>query len=287
MIVIKNLSHAYHKGFPLYQGLCMELSSGSIYGLLGENGAGKSTLLKSIVGLLFPTSGSISVHGQQPQKRTPSALAEVFFIPENFELPNISIAQFLSLKKGFYPNFSKTDFQQYMKAFKVPSIKRIGQMSFGQQKKLMIAFALATNAKVLVMDEPTNGLDIAAKRVFRQLMAATITEERTYIISTHQVRDLETILDHVLILGSGQLLLNANAHTILEHLAFKVLPNGTRQEDYLYVEESILGAIGVKENTLAEETQLNLELLYGACVLHHKAIAHLFKSPANLVNNAL
>lgn len=176
MINIQNLSFGYNRKKMLYENLSLSLEAGSIYGLLGKNGAGKSTLLCNMMGLLFPVSGKIEVVQHNPQKRQPSFLQNVYFIPEEFALPSISIHTYLELYAPFYPKFNEHQFYKYLKELEVPSDQKLHKMSFGQQKKAIIAFGLACNTQVLIMDEPTNGLDIPSKSQFRKLVAAALTE---------------------------------------------------------------------------------------------------------------
>ncbi len=277
MILLKNVSFEYTKKQPLFQNLNLSMASGRIYGLFGENGAGKSTLVKNLSGLLFPRSGEILVNDNIPKDRCPLFLSDTFLIPEDFHFPNMKIERYLKLYSGFYPNFSIAQFNEHTEAFDIPNTKNIGHLSFGQQKKLIVSFALATNTRVLLMDEPTNGLDIPSKSIFRKLLAASISPEKTYIISTHQVRDLESIIDQVLIINNGEIVLNANIDEITEKLSFKLFPQNKILGECLYREDTLRGIAAVIKNTSEEYTKINIELLYGATINNKKKIKELFQ----------
>lgn len=262
MISIQNLSFKYNRNKPLFENLSLELESGSIYGLLGKNGAGKSTLLYNVTGLLFPQKGEVNVLGFMPRNRKPSFLSNVYFLPEEFALPSISIPQFLKLNAPFYPNFNSTKFFEFLNELDVEATSKLNDISFGQQKKVMIAFGLACNTPLLIMDEPTNGLDIPSKSKFRKLVAANITDEKLFIISTHQVRDLESLIDQVIILNDSNVVLKASMEEIGQKLSFKTLEDPN--EEVLYSEESFLGKVGVVLNTEKRESKINMEHLFGA-----------------------
>ena len=264
MIKVDNLSFGYNKKKLLYKNLSLSIESGSIYGLLGKNGAGKSTLLKNLTGLLFPTSGSILVNGFAPKNRLPSFLETIYFIPEEVYVPALTITQYLNLFAPFYPEFNREQFFIYLDHLDVKDQGKLNTLSFGQQKKFVIAFALACNTKILLLDEPTNGLDIPSKIKFRKLISSFFTDQRIIFISTHQIRDLENLIDNVIIVDNGELLLNASIETIAAKLCFKNVTHIEDKEKILYYEESLKGVSIVTENTDHEETKVNLEHLFNA-----------------------
>ncbi|MEO6453907.1 MAG: ABC transporter ATP-binding protein [Ginsengibacter sp.] len=264
MIEIKNLSFGYTRKKLLYKNLSLSLSSGSIYGLLGKNGAGKSTLLKNLVGLLFPTSGIININGSVPKKRLPSFLKTIYFIPEEVYVPSLSINRYLDLFSPFYPNFDIDKFSKYLEQMDVKHSGKLNTLSFGQQKKFIISFALACNTKVLLLDEPTNGLDIPSKTQFRKLIASVMNDDRILFISTHQVRDLENLIDKIIIVDKGELLLNASIADVNDKLCFKTVKELPENIRILYSEESLKGISVVHENKDGEDTRVNLEQLFNA-----------------------
>ena len=280
MVQINNFSFGYTKKKILYNNLTLTLEKGKIYGLLGKNGAGKSTFLKNLSGLLFPTKGNIYVSGLEPKRRLPSFLENIYFIPEEVYVPSISIDRYVKLFSPFYPQFSKMHFLQYLEMLEVDRTERLKSLSFGQQKKFIIAFALACNTPLLLLDEPTNGLDIPSKAQFRRLIASVMSEDRIIFISTHQTRDLENLIDTVLIIDNGELLLNASMEQINRTLSFKTLGEIPADGSILFSEKTFGGYFIVMENLEREDNQVNLELLFNTVVLKSEIIKNLF-SPLN------
>ncbi|RZL15168.1 MAG: ABC transporter ATP-binding protein, partial [Pedobacter sp.] len=221
MIQINKLNFGYSKKRVLFKDISLKLSAGHIYGLLGKNGAGKSTLLKNIAGLVYPQSGTMNVMGSDPVKREPSLLSEIFFVPEEMYLPAVSIDSFVKTNAPFYKNFDHNYFSTLLSEFDVPAGQKLINMSYGQKKKLVICFGLASQTKLIIMDEPTNGLDIPSKAQFRKIMASALTEERCIIISTHQVRDLDNLIDTVIMLDENKIALMASVEEITSKLSFK------------------------------------------------------------------
>jgi ABC-2 type transport system ATP-binding protein len=264
VIDIQNLSFGYKRKKLLYKNLTLKLEAGSIYGLLGKNGAGKSTLLKNFIGLLFPKEGSISVNGFEPKKRWPSFLETIYFIPEEVYVPALTVEGYKNLFAPFYPAFNEKQFYSYLDQLDVKDKGKLNGLSFGQQKKFIIAFALACNTKVLLLDEPTNGLDIPSKIKFRKLIASIFTDDKIIFISTHQIRDLDNLIDRVIIVDNGELLLNASVSDISEKLCFKTVSELSSPDEILYSEDSLKGFSIVTKNTNAEDSKVNLEHLFNA-----------------------
>ena len=271
MVRIRNLHFGYSRKRPLFQNLDLTLERGHIYGLLGKNGAGKSTLLKNMVGLAFPDGGTCEVLGQPAARRLPAVLADLFFLPEEIYVPAVTAAKFVAQTAGFYPRFDHDALAHYLSEFEVPAHAVLPALSFGQQKKFMIAFALAANTSLLVMDEPTNGLDIPSKAQFRKLLATALTEERCLIISTHQVRDLESLSDTVLVLHGQRIVLNADLGELGERLMFATVPEAGPAD--LYAEESVRGAQVIRASHGGGSGRVDLELLFNALVGEAPALA--------------
>jgi len=276
MIDIQNLHFAYRKK-PVFTGLSLQLQPGFIYGLLGKNGTGKSTLLRTIAGLLFPDKGSVQVLGFTPGKRQPAFLQQVFMVPEEFYLPDVPLSHLVDHHAPFYPKFSATQFEKYISEFEIPSGSTLQNMSYGQKKKVLISFALASNAAMLLMDEPTNGLDIMSKSQFRKVMAGALSEEKCIVISTHQVKDLENLIDRITVIDEGRILFDETAERISRKLSFQLSFDGEEIQQSLYNESSLRGAAIVTRNTGDEEGKLDLELLYKAIVLNGDAVTAVFK----------
>lgn len=256
-----NFSHS-RKQEPLFQDLDCELASGSIVGLLGKNGAGKTTLLKLMIGLLQPTSGFVHVLDQQPAERAPALLQEIYFLPEEFHHPSVTISGYVDANAAFYPRFDKTLFSRLMTDFELPENKRLSQLSYGQKKKFFISFALSTKCRLLVLDEPTNGLDIPSKAIFRRVMAGSLDEDQLVIISTHQVRDVENLIDRVLMLEKGRFIMQKDIYEISSKLHFATMssPDG---ENVLY-HEMVPGGYKVITPQTNGSSSVDIELLFNA-----------------------
>jgi ABC-2 type transport system ATP-binding protein len=277
MISIQNLSFAYKKR-PVFNGLNLQFEAGHVYGLLGKNGTGKSSLLRNIAGLLHPQSGRITVNGFTPFERLPVFLEDVFMVPEEFYLPDISVPDFIKHYAPFYPRFKNDKFRNYLSVFEIPTDSTLQNMSYGQKKKVLISFALATNAKILLMDEPTNGLDIMSKSQFRKILAEALDEERCIIISTHQVKDLENLIDRITIIDEGKILFDQNVEEITKKLSFRFAYDQTDVATAFYSESLLRGHVIVTPNVEGEESKLDLELLYKAIVTNPDNITKLFQS---------
>jgi ABC-2 type transport system ATP-binding protein len=276
MINIQSLNFSYKPKRPLFEGLNLQLAPGHIYGLLGKNGAGKSTLLKQISGLLFPVGGKVEVLGFTASKREPGFLQEIFLVPEEFYLPKVSIQQFVSARAGFYPRFDENVFQQYLKEFDIPQHQHLTEMSYGQKKKFIISFALAANTRLLIMDEPTNGLDIPSKSIFRRLIAGVLTEEKCIVISTHQVRDLDNLIDSIVIIDNHRIIFREAVETVTDKLSFKVVPQMDSSMQVLYADSNLRGHSVVLPNINQEHSRIDMELLFNAVLTNRQSIQEIF-----------
>lgn len=254
------------------------LEKGRVYGLLGKNGVGKSTLLYLMCGLLTPKHGRVMYHGLDVRRRLPETLRDMFLVPEEFDLPAVSLVQFVELNSPFYPNFSKEDMMTYLHLFEMDWNIHLGGLSMGQKKKVFMSFALATHTSLLLMDEPTNGLDIMAKSQFRKFIASGMSDERTIVISTHQVRDIDNVLDHVVIMNNSCVLLDESIARVTEQLAFVESDSPALAEEALYKLPSVQGNSLLLPNREGVETKLNLELLFGAVLADPEKIKDLFHS---------
>ena len=265
MVEVNNISFKYAGQKDLiFDNFSLKLEENNIYGLLGKNGTGKSTLLYLIAGLLRPKSGSVSFDLVETCKRQPETLSEIFIVPEEFDLPSMSLEQYVKINESFYPRFSREVLEACLKDFELTMDIKLNALSMGQKKKVFMSFALAANTKLLLMDEPTNGLDIPSKSQFRKVVAQYMSEERTLIISTHQVHDVESLLDHILILSQQKLLLDAPVSEITEKYTFEYR-TPDEMDDVLYAEPSLQGnAVIAPRKEGSAETQINLELLFNA-----------------------
>lgn len=208
MINIKDVTFGYSTSAKVLEDFSLQFQDGGVYGLLGKNGTGKSTLLYLITGLLRAQKGSVEVDGVDARKRNAEILSEIFIVPEEYDLPAISLNSYVKAIKAFYPRFSDELLEKCLREFEMPTEVNLGSLSMGQKKKVYICIALAANTKYLLLDEPTNGLDILSKSLFRKVVVAGMSEEKTLIISTHQVHDVELLLDHVVIIDRNRVLLD-------------------------------------------------------------------------------
>lgn len=278
MIQFSDIYFGYSNTKPLYSALNLSMQAGSIYGLLGKNGAGKSTLLKIMAGLVYPQKGQIEVLGANPIKRQPSFLEQVFFIPEEIDTPNIDVLDFAAEHLPFYPKFDFEQFKNHLAELEVP-LTNLNAMSFGQKKKVWIALGLAANTALLILDEPTNGLDIPSKRKLRKIMAANIHDERCIVISTHQVRDLDSLIDRILLVDEGEVIANAGTDEITDKLVFKQVGNQEYLEEPLYAENNLMGQLVVMKRSEEESaTRMDIELFFNAGIANKKAFKQLFKN---------
>lgn len=276
MISLQHLNFSYSKGQPVLENLHLNFQPGRIYGLLGRNGAGKSSLLYNICGLLFPDAGTCRVIGFTPSRREPAFLRQVYLLPEAFHLPDMDIKQYLRLFAPFYPSFDHTAFEKYLEVFEVPQRRSLQALSHGQQKKVLISFALATCAKVLMMDEPTNGLDIPSKRQFRKVIAGCLRDDQCMIISTHQVKDLDSLIDEVLILEDNRIILKEPVGRITEKLSFRQVMSLEETESPLYSEGALRGYAVVTVNRKEEQSRLDMEMFFNAMMVEKEKILPLF-----------
>lgn len=264
MIQISNLNFNYRKNPLLFENFSLTQEPGSILGILGVNGSGKSTLMKIISGLLNAPEASIKVMSDVPFRRTPSFLEEIFMVPEDYILPEITINKYIKLNAKFYPRFDYEKLEKITNQFNINSKHRLTNLSYGQRKKFLIAFALATNCKLLLFDEPTNGLDIPSKTIFRQVLASSVKKNQLVLISTHQVKDVESLIDKILIIKQGKAVFHQNLWDISEKYAFTISTN-PQKENALYQEPAPGGSKIIKPAN-GVPSPVDIELLFNAVI---------------------
>lgn len=274
VVHMQNIGFSYAQN-RLFNHLDLEIKRGNIYGLLGKNGAGKTTLLKILSGQLFIEEGETKVLGENPQGRTPSLLSEIFYLPEEFPLPKMKASEYLAMRSPFYPKFDHEKFNQYCREFDIDLNQRLDQMSLGQKKKVLLSFGLATNTALLILDEPTNGLDIPSKRQFRQTVASAMTEQRTFIISTHQVRDMENLIDPIIILHDGKVIFNDTVESVNDKYVLSLTTEQPKADEGMYTEKVLGGGwMVLSERTDDREGKpLDLETLFNVIVEQSKGSA--------------
>ena len=275
MITLKELSFSYSRKKEVLDRINLEVGSGHICGLLGKNGEGKTTLLNLLSGQIFPDQGSCLVLEEIPSERNARFLQQIFLLPEEISMPEVTAIEYIKMYAPFYPTFRDDICKACVESFEINLSDRLSKMSQGQRKKVAITLALAAHTPLLLMDEPTNGLDIPSKATFRRLVASLIDDNQTVIISPHQVRDMESLIDTVLILDQRQTLLNKTLNEIGEKLYFgPLLP----EEKALYSEPTPQGTIGVTAREDKEETAVSLELLFNAAITYPKEIQRIMNS---------
>ncbi len=268
MIQIQDLHFAYPRQRPLFKSLSAELKPGSITGLLGKNGAGKTSLIKLMAGLLYPVSGKLSVLGYIPGKREVSMLTDIFLVPEEFYFPAINISAYLKAQAPFYPRFDKELMTTILTEFELHPDHHLQRLSHGQKKKFLIAFALSTKSRLLLLDEPTNGLDIPSKALFRKILAGSLDEDQLVIISTHQVKDVENLIDNIIVLDNGAVIFQQTIQEIAQKVCF-VSGSSEERKEAIY-SEAVPGGYRMMIPCGQEETEVDIELLFNAVTNGHK-----------------
>lgn len=277
MIRINNITFSYRrKADDVLTNLSLSIEPGAIYGLLGLNGEGKSTLLHLMAGVLTPNAGNITIDDVDVRLRRPSTLSKLFIVPEEFSLPEISLENYVRINAPLYPNFNRDDMERYLKEFGLNSNINLKGLSMGQKKKVFISFALAANTPVMLMDEPTNGLDIPGKSTFRKVISMAASDDRTIIISTHQVRDIDKLLDHIIVMFNHKLLLNEPISEISRRLAFVESNDAELVEKALYCQSSVAGKSLVLPNDNDDDSEVNLESLFNLAIEKPEVITQLF-----------
>lgn len=270
MVTIESLEFGYRKGRPLFHNLNLTLEKGSVYGLFGVNGAGKTTLIRQIAGLLFPESGSVKIDDRMAGKRDVEMYQNMYVIPEEFWVPSITIDKYVTLHSSLYPKFDHNVFEQIMKEFDIKGNPKLDTMSYGQKKKFIIGFGIATQCSLLLMDEPTNGLDIPSKSQFRKVMASYVNEEHCVLISTHQVRDLSSIIDQVIVLDNGFIKFKESIGVITDSFNFGIISSDSNAE-VVYSEDIFGGKAAISKNT-GKETEIDFELLFNGIIRNSEQI---------------
>jgi ABC-2 type transport system ATP-binding protein len=280
MINISNLDFAYKKT-KLFTNLSLDLQAGNIYGLLGKNGAGKTSLLKIISGLLFPDNGTIDINSFSPKQRNPEFLKDIFFLPEEYYLPGLKAEEFKKTYAPFYPDFNDAKFYELLNEFKLAMDQKLNSYSYGQKKKFLISFGIACNSRIFLLDEPTNGLDIPSKTQFRRIIASAGTEERLIIISTHQVRDMENLIDPIIIIDEGRVIFNESVERVTDKLTVKKITNEPDMKTVLYSEKELNGYKVVMENKDHDQTDIDFETLFNTVVSNPVGIKSIFSGGIN------
>jgi ABC-2 type transport system ATP-binding protein len=279
MITMSAVNFGYKPKRKLFEDLNLTAEGGYIYGLLGRNGAGKTTILRLISGVLFPDSGTVSVVGRDAKERQPEMLADLFFVPEEPFLPKVPGTTYLSRYAPFYPRFDAKQFQESTETFGFDVGENLGELSYGQKKKFLLSFAFAANCRVTLLDEPTNGLDIPAKSSFRKVLSGSIDESKTIIIATHQVRDIELLIDPIIIIEQSKVVFQRNSEEISKNMRVRIQED--KPEEGVYYEKVFGGYAVLEKNSGGREENIDLELLFNAVTSDPRRIESIFEGEEN------
>lgn len=282
MIEIRNLKFSYStlkSRTEVFDSLSMMIPTGEIVGLLGRNGTGKSTLLNLMAGLLDADAGTITVEGVDVEQRGTVLYTSLMIVPEEFNLPQLTLNRFVKVTAPFYPNYDEARFADCCSRFEVNRAVRLDRMSMGQRKKAYLAFALACNTPVLLLDEPTNGLDIPARQALRQMLAEQVNDERTIVISTHAARDIENLVDRLVILEPHRMVLNESIATLSTLFGVGVVPASVKP---LYSEPSVAGVRGVWVAEGDEESRMDMEMMFNAATRSPREVAAVIANHSKL-----
>ncbi|HTZ50572.1 MAG TPA: ABC transporter ATP-binding protein [Spirochaetia bacterium] len=279
MVEIRGMSFGYGRK-KLFSGLDLELKPGNIYGLLGKNGAGKTTLLKLICGLRIAQEGTCRVLGFDPSARPAPMLEDICFIAEELAVPALLPRMYESLHAPFYPRFDHEALASYLGEFEIPTDKKLSELSYGQKKKFLIAFGLASRCRLLLMDEPSNGLDIPSKSQFRRLLARAGGTDQVILVSTHQVRDMENLIDPIIILDEGRIIFSQAMSAVGARLRAGIEPTEPADDRVLYAEKTLGGYAVLRESAGGEETTVDLETLFNAVTAPGSKVRSAFERAA-------
>jgi len=204
-------------GFAALNNISLDIPAGRIVGLIGPNGAGKTTFLRCLMGLATH-QGSLSVMGLNPLKERRNLLTQVAYIADTAVLPRwIRVSQLLEYSEGVHPKFNRQRAENFLAKTDVKLNSKIGTLSKGMATQVHLAIAISIDAKLLVLDEPTLGLDILyRKKFYEQLLNDFFDEQRSILITTHQVEEVEALLSDLLFIQRGKLLLNMSMDEVSE-----------------------------------------------------------------------
>ena len=274
---VSSVTYGYSNRQNVFNDFSITFDEGKIIGLLGKNGTGKSTLLYLLCGLLHAQKGEVLFKNKNVKERNPETLQDIFIVPEEFSMPDTTLNKYIKLLSPFYPNFSYDDMKSTMDKFELDMNLNLKELSMGMKKKVFMCFALATNTSLLLMDEPTNGLDIPSKSQFRKVIASSMSDNRSIIISTHQVKDIDILLDKVVVLDNNDILLDQNVADITEKLYFAETGINDDISDAIFTQPSLAGYSAVFRNLENDESTMNLETLFNATLSKRDEIKKIFE----------
>lgn len=265
MIGLSNVTYWYEPGKDVLQDISATIMDGRIYGLFGLNGSGKTTLLKLMAGLLFPKEGKILCEGEDTVLRKADTLAEIAFMPAEFELKSSeSIRKYVSLNSVFYPLFSRQVLEDCLDAFGINTPDTaLGKLSLGQKHKFMLAFILSLGTKYIFLDEPLNGMDMPSRTAFRKLIARHLREDQSMVISTHVMTDVSKIVSDVLIVRNDGTLFCDSTVNLSQRYSYGI---SDTDSGAVYAENCAEGYRVLRMNGGFPESEIPMDILFNAVI---------------------
>jgi len=205
-------------------------------------------------------------------------LEDICFIAEEVSVPALLPSVYERLYAPFYPRFDHEAFRGHLGELEIPTDKRLSELSFGQKKKFLIAFGLASRCRLLLMDEPSNGLDIPSKSQFRRLLARGGGMDQVILVSTHQVRDMENLIDPIIILDEGRIIFSQALKDVGSRLSAGIESTEPTDGGVLYSEKTLGGWAVLRESPGQEETNVDLETLFNAVTAPGSRVRALFET---------
>jgi ABC-2 type transport system ATP-binding protein len=293
MIEIKNLSLGFIKSNglpatrvnlgtvkPVLENLSLTIEPGHVYGLIGRNGAGKTTLMNCINGIIAirRKDQPIYLDGVKLNINNPYDHAKLFYVTDTISNIHILADAFANTLACFYPDFSVNSYKEYMEMFHMDRNVFLDELSLGEKKSVFLSYAFASGAPYVILDEPTNGLDITSRKVFRKLIASYMTPDRAIVISTHHINEISSLLDHILILDNKHIVFD---HSVMETgsvLSFIESDDEDLRQQALYSMTSAYGNRMILPNSGGSDSEIDYELLFEAVLENGKAINELFEN---------
>ena len=272
-IKISNLNFSYKANELVLKGLNLNLRGGNIYGLFGKNGEGKTTLLHCLMGLCTTPKNTINING----KNVEISKEDMYFTPEDIYSNGLSIREYTECIRPFYKKFDDELLKKQLDFFNIDINMKLNKISLGQKKKANVSIAFASKCSILIFDEPTNGLDVMSKKTFRKSIIENINEDRIIIISTHQVRDLEDIVNHILVLNNHHLVFDNSIDNISNKLDF--LTNDVidlKKTDIIYSSDNSINKSLICKKQKGLNSKMDLELLLEAISISPESINKIF-----------